>query len=332
MSHTVPSPSAKTPEAEPAKVRAAAVGPGGGIGSTPAVFDTRAGSMDNTVSADTATTCETGSCGDTSSSRPHLAIGSEKCTAQNVAVTNEGVATPAEDGASCVDTRSSLALPQLPGIEVTALGVNVTKDEALTQDTCHRLFALALSMHRASNWILGDALLLCERTWGNQHIASKYDEAAASTGISKSTLMSIVTTCRAFPRDKRHDGLTFTHHLEAAHTAGSTEQREEALQLAEDSGMSCRDLRKHLRAGAQAAMTLEEKRATTGENDDRPFGLIDLPSKEEAAKALPIAYELSKAACWLEGHPADTLNDDHKSALKERLQPLIDYARTLDML
>lgn len=240
--------------------------------------------------------------------------------------------TLAACGASCVDTGSTLALPQLPGIEVSAMGVCVTKDGALTPDACHRLFALAMAMHRASNWVLGDTLLLCERTWGNQHIGSKYEEAAAATGMSKSTLMGIVATCRAFPQEKRHDGLTFTHHLEAAHTAGTTEQRDAALQKAEDEGMSCSALRKALRAEAAAAMTKEEVRAATGENDDRPFGMIDLPTKEEAAKALPIAYELSKAACWLDDHPAATLTEEHRAALVERLQPLLSYARDLGML
>lgn len=236
------------------------------------------------------------------------------------------------DADTLVDGGSSLALPQLPGIEVSALGVCVTEDDALTSEACHSLFSLALAMHRASNWVLGDTLLLCERTWGNQHIGSKYEEAAAATGMSKSTLMNIVATCRAFPQEKRHDGLTFTHHMEAAYAKGTSEQRDAALQKAEDEGMSCSALRKALRAEAAAAMTKEAVRAATGENDDRPFGLIDLPTKEEAAKALPIAYELSKAACWLNDHPASTLTEEHRAALVERLHPLLTYARDLGML
>ena len=96
--------------------------------------------------------------------------------------------------------------------------------------------------------------------------------------------------------------------------------------------MSCQGLRKYLRSSEQAAMTTEEKRVTTGENDDLPFGLIKLPTKEEAANALPIAYALSVVACWLEEHPADTLSEKYKTALEERLRPLIDYAKTLNLL
>ena len=66
--------------------------------------------------------------------------------------------------------------------------------------------------------------------------------------------------------------------------------------------------------------------------DDLPFGLIKLPTKEEAANALPIAYALSVVACWLEEHPADTLSEKYKTALEERLRPLIDYAKTLNLL
>lgn len=301
-------------------------------GAVQADFDTHTESMNNSAlsaATDTATpaaiaTAQSASCVDTGSTSAF-----DTCAE---GMDNTALSAATADAASHATVKSTLVLPHLPGIEVTAMGVNVTRDEALTPDSCHMLFALALAMHRASNWVLGDALLLCERTWGNQHISGKYAEAAAATGMSEGTLASIVTTCRAFPREKRHDDLTFTHHMEAAHTARTAEQREEALQLAEDSGMSCRDLRKHLRAGVRAAMTSEEVRATTGENDDRPFGLVDLPSREEADNALPIAYELSKAACWLESHPAETLTDHHKAALAERLKPLIDYAVTLNLL
>lgn len=292
MSQHAPSPEKQFTEAEPAAIHTAAGRSGIGAGGEAVSFDMVAGSMDNNPPASPAATAPR----------------------------------------TCDATTSSLALPDIPGVKITALGVSVNPEAAITPEACHTLMSVALSMHRASNWVLGDALLLCERAWGNRHVESKYEEAAAATGLSKATLMGIAATCRAFPHDKRHNGLSFSHHLETVHSASTADKREAALKLAEESRMSCRDLRKHLRAGEQAAMTTDEKRATTGENDDRPFGLVELPTKEEAANALPIAYELSKSACWLEAHPADTLSEEHKTALAERLLPLIAYAKTLNIV
>ena len=292
MSRNTTNPEMHLTEAEPAAVHTAIGCSGDGAGAGPVSFDMAAGNMDSNLSVD----------------------------------------TPSTPAASHVDMGSSLAPSNIPGVQITALGVSVTSDAAITSEVCHTLINTATAMYRACNWVLGDTLLLCERTWGNQHVQGKYDEVANATGMTKGSLMNIVATCRAFPRDKRHARLSFTHHSEVAASRKTSDQREATLKLAEESGMSCQDLRKYLRSSEQAAMTTEEKRVITGENDDLPFGLIKLPTKEEAANALPIARELSVVACWLDRHSANTLSEKYKTALEERLRPLIDYAKTLNLL
>lgn len=231
-----------------------------------------------------------------------------------------------------VDMRSN-AVAVVEGIALTAQGLQIASPETeVTAEQYKVIFDTVLSMHRASNWALGDTLLLAERQWGNAHVQSKYAEASAATGMGIPTLANIVATCKAFPKEKRHAALSFTHHLEAACIAGTAAERETALAKAEEEGMSCAALRRALRTSAKEGMSTEDRRATTGENDDKPFGSIDLPTKEEAAAALPIAFELSKAACWMEKHPAETLTAAHRQALVDRLSPIVEYARTLQIL
>jgi len=78
-----------------------------------------------------------------------------------------------------------------------------------------------------------------------------------------------------------------------------------------------------------SSMTEEEKRDILP-NDDRPFGHINLPTKEEAEAALPIAYELDKVLLWLSKNPPEKLTEHHRAELKLRLVQLVEYARTLE--
>lgn len=217
---------------------------------------------------------------------------------------------------------------EIAGVSLTATGLLIENDN-ITSDEYNRLFNTVLDMHRSCNWLLGDTLNLAERRWGNAATKSKYEEAAQATGLSIPTLMNIVTTCRAFPRERRNPELSFTHHLEAACAKLSSEKREEALSQAATKKQNCADFRRALRAEVQASQTEEERREKTGENDDKPFGVIDLPTPQEAEEALPIAYELSKAVCWLEEHPVQSLSESHRAALVERLLPIVQYGHDL---
>lgn len=216
----------------------------------------------------------------------------------------------------------------IEGIILTPTGLAMERDN-LTPGEYHSLFSMVLGMHRSCNWLLGDTLNLAERRWGNAATKSKYEEAAQATGLAIPTLMNIVMTCRAFPRERRNPELFFTHHLEAACAKLSAEKREEALTQAATKKQNCADFRRALRAEVQASQTEEERREKTGENDDKPFGVIDLPTPQEAEEALPIAYELSKAVCWLEENPVQSLSESHRAALVERLLPIVQYGHEL---
>lgn len=230
-----------------------------------------------------------------------------------------------EQVTSHVNMRSGIS-----GLGLTATGLHIDRDD-ISKEEYNQLFRTVLDMHRSCNWLLGDTLILAESRWGNAAAKSKYEDAAQATGLSIPSLMNIVMTCRAFPIENRNPELSFTHHLEAACTKLSSEQRKGALSQAATKKLNCADFRRALRAEVQASQTEEERREKTGENDDKPFGVLELPTPQEAEEALPIAYELSKAACWLEENPAHTLTEKHRSALIERLLPIIRYAHDLDI-
>lgn len=50
-------------------------------------------------------------------------------------------------------------------------------------------------------------------------------------------------------------------------------------------------------------------------NNDRPFGLLDLPTQEEAKNALPIGFELKRVIYWLEQNRFESLCAEHKEEL-----------------
>ena len=160
-------------------------------------------------------------------------------------------------------------------------------------------------------------------------VQSKYAEAMAATGLSNGTLRNIVATCRAFPPERRHERLSFSHHQEAACIQSTADERENFLALAESEGYSCTELRHHLRQIVQE----KERNATPEEsvapNADRPFGLLPLPTQEEADKAIPCALELSRFTFWASQHPATSLPKEHRAELLSRLQPIVEYAGQL---
>lgn len=235
--------------------------------------------------------------------------------------------TVSSDGkvSSHVNMRSGIA-----GLGISATGLHVGRDD-ISKEEYNQLFRTVLDMHRSCNWLLGDTLILAESRWGNAAAKSKYEDAAQATGLSIPSLMNIVMTCRAFPIENRNSELSFTHHLEAACAKLSPEQRKGALSQAASKKQTCADFRRSLRAEVQASQTEEERREETGENDDKPFGVLELPTPQEAEEALPIAYELSKVVCWMGNNPVHTLTANHRAALVERLLPIVRYAHDLDI-
>ncbi|MBR5185278.1 MAG: hypothetical protein IKW19_03155, partial [Akkermansia sp.] len=119
----------------------------------------------------------------------------------------------------------------VPGIQMCGNGLVITKED-ISAEEFNTVFRTVLSINKSSNWLLGDILLLGDRRWGNQYTTGKYEEAMQATGLSRSTLRDFVQTCKKFPVDKRHAGLSFTHHQEIARTDADPDQREEVLKRA----------------------------------------------------------------------------------------------------
>lgn len=226
-------------------------------------------------------------------------------------------------------TEGRQELPNVVGVNFTPQGLIVADVATMQPEEFNAIFRSVIRFAKASNWLLGDTLLLCERRWGVPQVQSKYAEAMAATGLSNGTLRNIVATCRAFPPERRHERLSFSHHQEAACIQSTADERENFLALAESEGYSCTELRHHLRQIVQE----KERNATPEEsvvpNADRPFGLLPLPTQEEADKAIPCALELSRFTFWASQHPATSLPKEHRAELLSRLQPIVEYAGQL---
>lgn len=237
----------------------------------------------------------------------------------------ETIASPAIDTAPMLQ-----GLPTIvEGVEFTSLGLNVTVEE-VPLEGIHKLFASVIGLSRASNWLLGDTLRLADRTWGNKHTGSKYEEASKHTGLSISTLKHIVSVCKAIPLDQRHPELSFSHHLDVCGTADTVEEREELLSTAKTEDMSSKQFRKHLRKVKE-----QKERATmwetSDENFDRPFGLMQLDTDEttDNPSDYPMSIEITRVSAWFEDRNLKRLPSKQRRFMLADLAPLLKDIYTL---
>lgn len=206
----------------------------------------------------------------------------------------------------------------LEGVRLTPQGLAWSEGAAeegagLSVAAFLRIFRAVLALHQAGNWLLGDALALADRRWGNRCTGSKYEEAAQRTGLSLTTLRGIVCTCRAYPLEWRHGGLSFSHHREAMMGSASPEQREQWLLLAEQEGMSCAAFRRFVRAEAS-------RESRTQREAEEP---------EEAPQGAPGLYELSRFVVWASRHRVASLSLEMRRELWKRLEPVARYREEL---
>lgn len=236
------------------------------------------------------------------------------------------VRTLPEDSRCRVNTSSKM-LPGIvesgvTGIQMTGNGLIINKEEVSVEEyNC--VFRTVLSINKSSCWLLGDILLLGDRKWGNRYTVSKYEEAMEATGLSRSTLRDIVTTCKKFPVDKRHPLLTFSHHQEIAKTKADPDQREEVLRKAEEEKMTCTALRKQLhQTKFKAEPEVDLSRPPVGEEPDR-LGILDLP--ERVSPDAPPMWDALKFGKWAaKQEPMEYTREQCEAALK-LLAPLLEY-------
>lgn len=92
---------------------------------------------------------------------------------------------------------------------------------------------------RMLNWLIGDWIIAGVERFGEK----ARDHANSIFRRDVDRLAPIVDTCRTFPEPKRRPTLSFTHHQIAAKAPDPSE----ALDQAERDGLSCADLRAHIR-------------------------------------------------------------------------------------
>ena len=210
--------------------------------------------------------------------------------------------------------RSNLVESGIDGVRFTRLGLSIESGYKPDEAAFKAIYLKVIPLIRASNWLLGDALVLGDRTWGNGYVESKYAEACEMTGLSSSTLRHIKKTCELFPFEARHPDLSFAHHTEVAFDTSTPEDRSTLLQMASDNKLSSKAMRAAVQKYKQDKQTLSEQ-IEACPNNDRPFGLLDLPTQEEAKNALPIGFELKRVIYWLEQNRFESLCAEHKEEL-----------------
>ena len=210
----------------------------------------------------------------------------------------------------------------VPGIQMCGNGLVITK-EYISAEEFNTVFRTVLSINKSSNWLLGDILLLGDRRWGNQYTTGKYEEAMQATGLSRSTLRDFVQTCKKFPVDKRHAGLSFTHHQEVARTDADPDQREEVLKRAADEKLTCTALRKQLlKTKFKEEPEVDLSRPPVGEEPDR-LALLDLP--ERVSPDAPPKWDAFNFGRWAEKQePCEYTREQCEAAL-DLLKPLLEY-------
>jgi len=101
---------------------------------------------------------------------------------------------------------------------------------------------------RHINWLIGDWLIDGAERFGEQ----ARDEAQAIFRSDVARFDPIVKTCRRFPEPKRHEGLTFGHHLAVAAIEDDAEA-EKVLHEAEATGATVAMVKAIVRVHSTAA-------------------------------------------------------------------------------
>lgn len=230
---------------------------------------------------------------------------------------------------------SGVSAPGVEGIALSGNGLIVDENIELTSEKYNTLFSTVLSLSKSCNWLLGDTLLLADRKWGNQYTAGKYEEAAAATGLSIGAIRNIVSTCKAFPREMRHENLSFTHHQEVARLKDNPDAQHEVLQQASDEKMSVKSLRKeitkrqHIQATTAPAETDDAPAADTSaevepkKRDVMGFDLLGLP--ERVSPDAPPMWDILKFHQWLKKTDAYEFDREKCEQALEMLEPILDF-------
>lgn len=190
----------------------------------------------------------------------------------------------------------------VPGVTFSPLGIETDRSD-LTRDEYNNIFRSVLKLAKSANWLLGDALNIGERQWGNKATGSKYEEAAAATGLSKGTIRNIALTCKHIPLERRHPELSFTHHVEACAHSTNPDEQDHVLATASEQGQSVKDMRKSVRTRTVELLKKEDESlppdapAMDSKADPTGFHLLGLP--EKASPDAPPRWDALEFIDWV---------------------------------
>jgi len=132
-----------------------------------------------------------------------------------------------------------------PGVVLTRTGAVISDDISL-EDWGHAL-GVCQAMANATMWSLGDLLV-----YGHEHAqwGETYSQFLDMTGKSYSSLTKAAYLARQYPHDERIEGLSWSHHMEAA-SIKDKDERHQLLTQAKDEGWTREQIHDH-RTGTDA--------------------------------------------------------------------------------
>lgn len=216
----------------------------------------------------------------------------------------------------------------VPGVTFSPLGIETDRSD-LTRDEYNNIFRSVLKLAKSANWLLGDALNIAERQWGNKATGSKYEEAAAATGLSKGTIRNIALTCKHIPLERRHPELSFTHHVEACAHSTNPDEQDHVLATASEQGQSIKDMRKSVRTRTVELLKKEDENlppdapAMDSKADPTGFHLLGLP--EKADPDAPPMWDAIKFRKWVEKQEPETYTAEQCEQAVELTEDIADF-------
>lgn len=214
------------------------------------------------------------------------------------------------------------------GVTFSPLGIQTDRTD-LTPDEYNNIFRSVLKLAKSANWLLGDALNLGDRQWGNRFTGSKYEEAAAATGLSMSSIKQITLTCKAIPYDRRHPDLSFSHHVEARAHSTNPDEQDHVLATASEQGQSIKDMRKSVRTRTVELLKKEDENlppdapAMDSKADPTGFHLLGLP--EKASPDAPPMWDAIKFRKWVGKQEPETYTAEQCEQAVELTEDIADF-------
>ncbi|MFI9833550.1 LmbU family transcriptional regulator [Streptomyces sp. NPDC051913] len=202
--------------------------------------------------------------------------------------------------------------PRGSGVQLHKSGLLFTAKHSFS--TWEELGTELFSLADSSTWWIADWLV-----YGESVFHDRYEEAIRRTSLSYQTLRNYTWVARAFPLPRRHQGLSFSHHLEVV----ALEQPEQDywLRKAEELGWSRNKLRREVRGSLlmrQGKLTPPES-STGGEahtvdrTADEPTSTPALLEAASTPEARPLKLQFSaedlaglERAARRDGEPIET--------------------------